>query len=159
MLTAKVALEADLRAISRAAATLDGTSKSRLARAVLAVPPYGFDWSRAVKRDADAAATALEGLLKANDRADLYQQWFGEAMPEGTTIAVDDVARYQAYMGQAEAAFRLPYDLARQRIAGLEPQRSKLNPIVQRITVSLSKTNDGRQEIAVERDAVLKALR
>lgn len=159
MLTAKAALDADLRAIIRASPTLDSQSKAQLAKQLMTLPPYAFDWASAMRREADAGTVALKDMLKSSSRAELYQEWFGEPMPAGTSIAPQDLPAYRTFMDAVETAFGLPYEQTKDRLPKFDEQKAKLNPVVRRLLFSLNNVNESRRELAEQRQAALNALR
>jgi hypothetical protein len=158
-LTAKAALLSDLRIIAANADALDESSSAKLRRAVQALPEYGFDWPEAMRREANADVQALTEISRSQDPRKLYRDWFGEPMPATVTVpTAADIAAWRALMSRQAQAFHLPYPAAQEKLALIGNELAHLNGVAQRITPSLSRTNDAREEIARARDAALQAL-
>ncbi len=143
-----------LRAMNNAVhgGSLDGASVSRIEEAVKALPEYGFDWGHAVAVESAGIETGLRQFKNSAHPDELYRSWFGGVMPANISVPGNaDISRYQTVMMQAAAAFREPYESAKERLPVVQAEISTLNPIIKMSIPLLPRINDQREEIAIER--------
>jgi hypothetical protein len=160
-LTAKAALVADLNALSRAVAngSLDEASITRVNAAVRALPEYGFDWRQAVLFEVAATESVFRELRESRDARKTYRRWLGGEPPTSFSVpSVAEVAQWKALMVQAASALQLPNPAAVARMAEIEGELAKLNPLIRFTVPSLARINEARGQISAARENVLRAI-
>ena len=159
--TAKVAMLADLNALTRALenGSLDSASVLRVKGTVQALPEYGFDWSESIRFEFLAEEMAIKQLAKSPDPKLVYKQWFGEEPPAPFVVPdASVVSQWRNLRDQAVAAFRRPSPEMRDRLAKIQRDIGSLNPTLRQITPSLTHVEEARGQIGMARQNLLHAV-
>jgi hypothetical protein len=160
-LVAQMSLISNLQALTGAATAgrLDKAQAREVADKIKALPPDGFDWSKALDLEEAILDYEAREMQKAPDPAAYYQLIMGAAAPPNFTApGPDDLAACHSLFAAAEAALRLPSDRARQPLELLQARVQKLHPFFQQSVPSLIRTNERRAEVETARAKLVQAL-
>jgi len=159
-LSGRRVMEQSLRAIHRDGAlnALDANTKKRLEQFLRALPEDGFDWSAAMRRDADSFEVTLQELLKSPDPKAALARLGGAVPADFTLPTAAEVAAYHAYRDRVVAALALPLDQRSSKLREIEAGRSALHVLFQGYTPGTTMLGGGWTEIAGRRQSLLEAL-
>jgi hypothetical protein len=154
-------LLANLRALDAEAVRggLDENLRAQVAKAVRAVPEYGFDWSEGWRFETYVMELAMKKMREAPDPKEWYTEASGQAPPSPFVLpTTTELREFQQLMDEVAEAYSLPYPAAKEKLAGIEPQIARLNPAITWIIPNPSRSNERRAEVQAERGKLLEDL-
>jgi hypothetical protein len=166
-LIGRAVLLPDLHALTQAAQSglLSTAQKKQIEPVVRVMPETGFDWSEAVRMEEYGLETEMHRMAQSPNPYAYYQEsWSygtsraGLSREKFTVPKEADLESLRRYMNGSAEALRLPPDLARERLQGLESIRKTLHPVLQGIAPSFLRTNEARTEIRAARQTLLQAV-
>jgi hypothetical protein len=160
-LTASSALRQEMRVLTAEAKQghLNNAQKKQLYAAMSALPPDGFDWSRAWEMEEAAGEPFFEEMQHSQNPAALYESMMGEPAPKTCVPPeVRQLRAYQEYMSEVAATLRLPPATSKQRLVELDGKAKSLCQAIRNLIPSSERVNHARIEIMTERQALLEAL-
>ena len=160
-LMAKSAVLPNLRALTGAARNgqLNETERSKVLKAVRALPEDGLDWGSAWAMESATVEQILHELQTAANPSATYEATMGSPAPkQGLPPTAQEIQVYREYMLAVQAALREPPLKARSTLNELETKRRSLGEVEQEVTPSTQKSNAARIEIMTARAELLQAL-
>jgi hypothetical protein len=160
-LVGKAGLAADLRMLTKAAASgsLTSEQKRQVTAAIRALPESGFDWGQAMAYEGVAIEALLKDFAHGGESGAVYQKWFDAPAPVGFSApSPQEAAAFRKRLVEVEQALRLPPDQTSTRLMSLQESVGHLHPLFRAAMPQLDKINDARREVAAARHELLQAL-
>lgn len=124
------------------------------------LPTDGLDWLDSIKAEAWADEETLKYLAKAPNFQEAYKNFFSAAPPQSAKPPTQsDINAFRALMNEVVAAFQLPSPQTRERLAAITSSLKDLNPAVQSVLPNYQKLNDSREQVATEKQSLMKTLK
>jgi hypothetical protein len=160
-LTATSGLIPNLHALTNVAQSgaLNAAQRQQVAKAVRVLPETGFDWGLALWYDAYPINIVVREMAKAPSPEAYYRELMNEPAPATFSVpSTSDLTRYYKLLTATEEALRLPPKEAEGKLKSLQNSVETLHPILQRMTPSFIRINDGRVDVETARQNLLKVL-
>lgn len=161
-LIAKSSLLPNLRALNVAVdqGRLNDSQKQQVESALHAMPPDGFDWSRAWELEQAGGDQFFEKLQRSKDPKGFYEAVAGCGAPNTCVPPkAEEVRGYDQYMEGIKTALRLPPLETKKKSAEWDARESALCEAIRNIIPSAGRVNDARVEIVTTREALMQSLK
>jgi hypothetical protein len=160
-LVAKAGLSADLKMLTKAAASgrLTSEQKQHIATAIRGLPESGFDWGEAMRYEGVSMEVLLKSFSRSDNPSAVYEKWFEVSAPANFSAPSGrDTANFYKWHAAVESALRLPPDQASARLKALQESVGQLHPLFRAAIPQLERINAARQEVANARRDLLRVL-
>jgi hypothetical protein len=161
MLLADVGLSAQLHALIRTVGSenLDDATLARIEKALRALPPYVFDWSRPMLTER-ASVEFIDKMLASRASLPDFQELFGQQVTQAgldelrASASLTDRESRAVYEEAAEA-FRLSYLDAKPKLQHIQESLPSMTKLIQTTLPNLGRFNDNRAELEADRAGLL----
>lgn len=161
VLSAKPAFMADLEFLIQAtrSGALSPELREKVSTQLKQLPSDGLDWASSIAAEAWANDQGLRYLSKAQNFQETYKAFYNSPPPQPAHPPTEaEIAEFNGLMNDIEAAFRLPYTPAQDRLKNLLQRTEKMNPAVLSALPNYQRVNDNRHQVALEKENLMKAL-